>query len=55
MARLLPQTVWQANDIACTRLIFTRSRASDALDGEIAARSIRDLDGHTLLIAQARA
>jgi catechol 2,3-dioxygenase-like lactoylglutathione lyase family enzyme len=45
-----PAPVWKANDIACTRLIFSLSRASNAVDDLIAGRSMRDPDGHAFLI-----
>ncbi|MEO8847242.1 MAG: VOC family protein [Casimicrobiaceae bacterium] len=41
-----------ANDIASTHLIFERSKVANAPHGHVGTRSIRDPDGHDLLIVE---
>lgn len=48
-------SVLRGNDIASTRLIFEPSRASKAADSLIAVRSMRDPDGHAILITSSNA
>jgi catechol 2,3-dioxygenase-like lactoylglutathione lyase family enzyme len=46
-----PTSVRRSNDIASTHLVFELCRGSNAVDGQIIARSMRDPDGHAFLIA----
>ncbi|MGH6975817.1 MAG: VOC family protein [Stellaceae bacterium] len=50
-AQQRPTPIRKANDIASTYLVFEFSRASNAADGHVGVRSMRDPDGHALLIA----
>jgi catechol 2,3-dioxygenase-like lactoylglutathione lyase family enzyme len=50
-ARPRPVPVRRANDIASTHLVFKLGGTSNAADGNIKVRSMRDPDGHAFLIA----
>jgi len=46
-----PTSTLRSNDIASSHLVFEHCTGSTAVEGQITARSMRDPDGHAILIA----